>query len=511
MTKNFDKSFPKLSLLKIFIHKPGYYKYLLRLKKIDVRAAYFLALYNDEIYNLLSPKKTITDINHLKELIGRFQKEYDIEKITWDQIDTESNKIITIDWGKESADNPPVTVFDAEYTVQDPRSQNIRKIMQIGKSRFAAKVVYCPYDADILTLSEVVAVCSDSCNPIAIPYFKCRICDRNYTVIDNEKDLQTIKVQERTYINISDTVPNLSERPDILLKPFRPNTRKVRKSFVKRPGCVVENLQLTKCENGDCKGVLLKANLRTQTKKSKICYVKLKFCPICGTFYMLNNTFNNYRDVFYDAHKQTFAPPFSHDETESGHAKISGKHPITIKDFVIRRSVNSCIYREHKIENIDAVVDMIAANGNTFQKIIGAGYCSTCNLYFISEETFKDLRRIGVPLCKVTDEETYKKEKENNSNSVLASESILKMLGYSVSQKDNLTDWQRRKILTEVIDNGICSKHKVLSLLRFFITMHISTMYDLATSKWESDMDYIEKYRVGEFRKVKVGSIRNKR
>lgn len=64
-----------------------------------------------------------------------------------------------------------------------------------------------------------------------------------------------------------------------------------------------------------------------------------------------------------------------------------------------------------------------------------------------------------------------------------------------------------------LMDERICTKHQIISLLNYFIHMRErrdSNMYDLAISKWEADRDYVDNYGVGSHRKVGVGTIRRK-
>ena len=64
-----------------------------------------------------------------------------------------------------------------------------------------------------------------------------------------------------------------------------------------------------------------------------------------------------------------------------------------------------------------------------------------------------------------------------------------------------------------LMEERICTKHEIISLLNYFIHMREgqnTNMYDLAISKWEADRDYVEAYGVGKNRKVGIGTIRRK-
>lgn len=64
-----------------------------------------------------------------------------------------------------------------------------------------------------------------------------------------------------------------------------------------------------------------------------------------------------------------------------------------------------------------------------------------------------------------------------------------------------------------IIDNGICQKATVISYLEYFINMHKNRedkSFSEAISRWESDRDYIEKYKQDNARRVGVNSITRK-
>ena len=54
----------------------------------------------------------------------------------------------------------------------------------------------------------------------------------------------------------------------------------------------------------------------------------------------------------------------------------------------------------------------------------------------------------------------------------LASESPLKLCGYSVSQTDGLSDRERQSIISQVIDKNILQKREVICYLEHFINMN---------------------------------------
>lgn len=182
-------------------------------------------------------------------------------------------------------------------------------------------------------------------------------------------------------------------------------------------------------------------------------------------------------------------------------------HKIGVKDFIVRGNVFRCMHKSHQIQNVDAEVKVSLNNGEDKLFQISAGYCQQCNVYFIMESTYQELKRKGIILCRVTDSKTYAKGGFMNG-SKLAQESILMQYGYNVSQTVGLSARQRQKILAVMIDNKVLSKSEIISYLDFFIRQHGSrNNMGVAISKWEDDREFVEHYRSGEYTKFGVNAI----
>lgn len=179
---------------------------------------------------------------------------------------------------------------------------------------------------------------------------------------------------------------------------------------------------------------------------------------------------------------------------------------IKLKDFVVRREVFKCTHKDHEIENIDAIITIIDNNNSMRQITVSAAYCKQCNVYFIMESTYKNLKRKGIILCRVCDEKTFISN-PYVGNMKLAKESILHQYGYNVGQGDGLSASNRQKILAIMIDKKILSKNEIIGYLDFFINQHTDTRFELAVSKWEEDREFIETYRVGEYTKFGINVI----
>lgn len=180
---------------------------------------------------------------------------------------------------------------------------------------------------------------------------------------------------------------------------------------------------------------------------------------------------------------------------------------IGVRDFVVRRAVFKCMHNNHKIENLVAAVNIIDNKNEERLVKVSAGYCRTCNTYFVMESSYDNLKRMGIPLCRMSDEKTYLKNYSVNGM-ILAQESILMQYGYNVSQTEGLSSSRRQKILAVLIDKGILSKSEIISYLDFFISQRESqSKYQIAISKWEMDREFVEGYRIGEYHQYGVNAL----
>lgn len=184
-------------------------------------------------------------------------------------------------------------------------------------------------------------------------------------------------------------------------------------------------------------------------------------------------------------------------------------HKIGVKDFVVRGNVFKCMHNKHKIDNVDARI-YIDNDGKKEQVKISAGYCSECRTYFILESTYQKLKKHGMILCRVTDEKNYMKSGYINGMK-LAQESLLMQYGYNVSQTEGLSATGRQKILAVIIDNKIMAKSEIISYLDFFISQRSSmNNMGIAISKWETDREFVENYKIGQYTQYGVKAIYRK-
>lgn len=182
------------------------------------------------------------------------------------------------------------------------------------------------------------------------------------------------------------------------------------------------------------------------------------------------------------------------------------KQELEYKDFLIRSNVFKCMNKKHVFQNIDAVIKVAKRSTEEELEItIPAGYCCSCRKYYIHSSVYERVKKYGIIMNRVLDENTYR---STNVNGIfnLKDESILKQYGYCVSQEEGLCDIVRSKILANLVDHDILSKTEILSYLDFFIISHPTQL--CAIDKWEYDKDFIINYKKGSYKKYGVGILK---
>ena len=186
---------------------------------------------------------------------------------------------------------------------------------------------------------------------------------------------------------------------------------------------------------------------------------------------------------------------------------------VSFEDFLVRTNVFRC-NKNHSIETINAIVNVLQSNGEISRVNITAGYCDECKVYFILEHDYLKLRKQGAVLCQQITYETYISRGDVLMSGLeLKKESILHQCGYNVSATENLSREQRRGILRMVIDKGLYNVNGLCSHLDWLIDRNSrSTNKDMssAISKWQDDRDYIASYKSDDVRSVWIKSIKRK-
>lgn len=180
------------------------------------------------------------------------------------------------------------------------------------------------------------------------------------------------------------------------------------------------------------------------------------------------------------------------------------KCSIGMEDLIVRSNGFYC-NKHHDLEDMAGEIDLVSKSGEIFTCLIPIVYCKSCDVYYLLEDIYKDIKTKGHIRCKVLSFQEYKKENKPEPGT-LNDISPLREWGYTVSQARGYSDAQRQGILEDIIDYGIMTKDEVLSYLSFF--MHLNhNGSDVALSKWKADRDYIADYKLGSSKRIRVEKI----
>lgn len=177
---------------------------------------------------------------------------------------------------------------------------------------------------------------------------------------------------------------------------------------------------------------------------------------------------------------------------------------IEMSDLIVRSNSFYC-NQHHCLEDLAGEIEVVDRKGMIVTCLVPITYCKSCNVYYILEDTYSNLKNKGVIRCEIITFKEYindKKIKSGNLNSI----SPLRKWGYTVSEVVGYSEIQRQGILEDIIDYNIMSKDEVLSYLDFFMKLNYNGR-DIALAKWKADRDYIAEYKIGTSRRVKINKI----
>ena len=203
------------------------------------------------------------------------------------------------------------------------------------------------------------------------------------------------------------------------------------------------------------------------------------------------------------------AAPATTARQRPGNANAVQPRPIHVNEFLVRKSYGTHRANGHSLEPVRATVTILPRSGGDPRPVEFDGYwCPKCRKYFMTEGTYLRLKRQGYICCKVVEERDLGTRKAGEGlYGNLASESILHMYGYTVNQQDDLSEDERRTIISFVIENRIQTAQDVAHLLEWLISQREGNpRMAVAVSRWRSDLAFVRHYHKPT-RKVRVDRI----
>lgn len=223
--------------------------------------------------------------------------------------------------------------------------------------------------------------------------------------------------------------------------------------------------------------------------------------------------FDDEEDIPFDRfeiYTKEFQLSFKEEQSEKirGLCSLLKTQSIPVENFLIRTTIMHCINREHHLQRIKALV-YIDTGREIRQEEVEAEFCIECNQYFITEIEYQKLCKKGRVCCRVITLSEYQEiSKVKDFN--LAGVSLLRSYGYNVNAQINLSDAERKRILSFIVENQIESVDRIIGFIEWLIRRNSSVKLQVARLKWNRDLDYMRSYKPVDGI-LRIGSIYQRR
>ena len=169
--------------------------------------------------------------------------------------------------------------------------------------------------------------------------------------------------------------------------------------------------------------------------------------------------------------------------------------------YIYRNSI-----RCHKSNHAIVAATAIFYGRNDSEIKLNVEYCTECKKYLLEYGLYDEYRnKYGILVGNIRMERSGMFSGEYD----LALESPLKLSGYSVGQREDLTLSERRYILARIIHNHIMSKSEVIRYLSYFIKMNGARIgNEIAVKKWKDDLHFVQEYDIEIQPKVYISKVK---
>ena len=125
--------------------------------------------------------------------------------------------------------------------------------------------------------------------------------------------------------------------------------------------------------------------------------------------------------------------------------------------------------------------------------------------YYLDISTYSGYRdKYGLPYVKLSPAAKGKKRALID----LAEQSELFLYGYSVSQKDSLSESQRRKLLADLMDTGLMAKREIENHISWLIQQNGNNpLMENALSSWRKDILFVNTYNMQHKKEIWIKSF----
>ena len=139
------------------------------------------------------------------------------------------------------------------------------------------------------------------------------------------------------------------------------------------------------------------------------------------------------------------------------------------------------------------------ASGNPVE--IHVQFCMGCGQYYMNLKSYYAYRKLyGDLMIQIQFDDAV--SCEENTWQHFAQDSVLSRNGYSV--RAGISQTSRQHILSNILEEGLATKHEVIALLTQFIQLQKNVLPE-ACSRWREDLLFVNQYKIGQ--EKSVGSL----
>lgn len=202
-------------------------------------------------------------------------------------------------------------------------------------------------------------------------------------------------------------------------------------------------------------------------------------CPACKRLFVLD----------YDAEEFDF----NDTNVVLNKEKYDAIPPIDIYSVIVLSNTLNCS-SNHNTDDLIARLPVLNEDGEISYIKINASYCYDCQRFTILKSDFIAIK--DIVMCKVIDETSDYSSNYENEFEFEQRRSILFQYGYNVQTKKNLSEKQRRIILSSIIEAQIINRRDVINHINTLIERgsKIPSWYN-ATQKWKEDKQFVSEYK----------------
>jgi hypothetical protein len=172
-------------------------------------------------------------------------------------------------------------------------------------------------------------------------------------------------------------------------------------------------------------------------------------------------------------------------------------HRYMYYDIYLYNSRNKCDIRKHNVVPATALV-----RTDKHKTIpINIDHCLDCDKHYVNRLSLSMFeRKYGeLEACKIDEVPIDRKNDYENDSYGRRQQSLLTKYGYNVSQVNNLSARERRRILIRVLESGDMSKPEIIDHLEYLIRERSERkQMEVAISRWADDLKFINEYKMNE-------------